>query len=823
MGFEVMINIMNNESIVSKTEFFPGKLTNWEQKEQIITLCCDNKVLLQVHLLTQDIVRFRFSTTGYFRDDFSYAIKPEFSPAKVPFKVEEKEHYLRISTTKLYIQIQKEGLLCNVFDKKNQLLLGDDKGFHWEKTELGDDIVKMSKVAHLEENYFGLGDKSCHLNLRGERLQNWVTDCYGYNADTDPLYRAIPFYFGLNDGHGYGVFFDNSFRSWFDFARERKNATSFWAHGGEMNYYFISGPSLMDVARHYVQLTGTPELPPLWALGFHQCKWSYYPEEEVKRIAHTFRKLEIPCDAIYLDIDYMDAYRCFTWNDKHFPYPQKMIRELKEAGFQTVVIIDPGIKIDPEYQVFREGLENDYFCKRTNGPYVQGKVWPGECYFPDFTRPEVRNWWKGLFKDLVRKMDVSGVWNDMNEPAIFDVPSKTFPLDVRHDYDGHPTSHLQAHNVYGMQMSRASYEGLKEFAYPNRPFLITRATFAGGQRFASAWTGDNTASWEHLQLANIQSQRMSISGFSFVGSDIGGFNSMPDGELFVRWLQMGVFHPLCRVHSIGLNDAGDEAIDEEAIEKNREKGLSRDQEPWSFGEPYTSIAKKTIELRYQLINYLYTSMWQYVNRGTPVLRPISFLDQYDPETPHRMEEFGFGDHMLVCPISEPDVEGRYLYLPEGLWYDFNTEQPIKGEQEIWTDSSLETIPVYIRGGAVLPLAPVMQYTNEKIMEVLDLHVYYKLGQENSELYLDEGNGYDYLDGKYRLHNFEVKGEGFSCVLTQSIEGKALHPTQAFRIIFHGLPFRAKSCLLDGKEVELSYTQNTTFVEAKWNFNKVEVK
>ena len=809
--------------MVRKTDCFPGKLTHWEQEGQTIMLYCDNNVLLQIHLLTDDMVRFRFSTTGYFTEDFSYAINPSFVPSRVTARIEDKESFIRILTPNLIIQLEKDGLICNIFDRKNKLLLSDEKGFHWEQTDLGDNIVKMSKLAQAEEHYFGLGDKSCHFNLRGERLQNWVTDSYGYKPDTDPLYRAIPFYFGLNDGKAYGIFFDNSFKTWFDFAHERKNATSFWAQGGEMNYYFMYGPELLDVARNYTRLTGTPELPPLWALGFHQCKWSYFPEEEVKRIANTFRSLEIPCDAIYLDIDYMDGYRCFTWNKEHFPHPQKMIRELRESGFKTVVIIDPGIRIDPDYHVFKEGLEKGYFCKRSNGPFMKGKVWPGECYFPDFTRPEVRKWWAGLFKDLIRKMEVTGVWNDMNEPAVFDVETRTFPHDVRHDYDGHPTSHLQAHNVYGMQMSRASYEGVKAFAYPHRPFLITRASFAGGQRFAAAWTGDNTASWEHLLLANVQSQRMSISGFSFIGSDIGGFDHMPDGELFVRWLQIGIFHPLCRVHSIGLNGAGNEAVNDDKIEQKREDGITREQEPWSFGEPYTSIARKTIELRYRLINYIYTCMWQYVSDGTPVLRPIAFLDQHDPETPHRMEEFGCGDHLLICPISEAGVEGRYLYLPEGLWYDFYTDRPIKGEQEIWTDASLDQIPLFIRGGAVLPLAPIMQFTNEKAVEILELHAYYKLGIEKSELYLDAGEGYDYLEGIYRLHKFELTGEGFSCSLHQNIEGQSDHPTRLFRIIFHGLPYKANICIIDDKTVPLSFTKNTTFVDVNWDFRKVEVK
>ena len=291
---------------------------------------------------------------------------------------------------------------------------------------------------------------------------------------------------GLKEGIGYGIFFDNSFRSHFDFAAERSEVTSFWAQGGEMNYYFIYGPGLLDVARSYTKLTGTPELPPLWAFGYHQCRWSYYPEIKLREVARGFRERAIPCDALYLDIDYMDGYRCFTWNKDHFPNPRKMVSELAEKGFKTVVIIDPGIKIDLDNDICNEGIDKGYFLKRQDGPFVRGRVWPGECFFPDFTHPDVREWWARLYLDLIRKDGVRGVWNDMNEPATFDLEGRTLYEDVRHDYDGHPCSHRKAHNVYGMQMSRASYEGVKRYSYPYRPFLITRATYSGGQRFASA-------------------------------------------------------------------------------------------------------------------------------------------------------------------------------------------------------------------------------------------------------------------------------------------------------------------------------------------------
>ncbi|MEO0469686.1 MAG: glycoside hydrolase family 31 protein [Bacteroidota bacterium] len=809
---------MDQNILENQTEFYPGSVTHWKQEGSRFQLFCDNGVILMLEILADRIIRFRYATQGYFDKDFSYAIDPVFEPEETPaVRVRDREQYLSVKTRVMECRVRKKGLHVSMLDARGKVMLEDDKGFHWEESPFGGNIVKMSKKARSDEAYFGLGDKTCHLNLRGERLQNWANDCFGYGSHTDPLYRSIPFYYGLHSGRAYGIFFDNSFRTHFDFGKERPEATSFWAQGGEMNYYFFFGPQLMEVAEQYAQLTGRPELPPRWAMGFHQCKWSYYPESQVKEIAAEFRSREIPCDAIYLDIDYMDGYRCFTWNNEHFPNPPRLLRELKEDGFHTVVIIDPGIKIDMDYPIFTEGLEKGYFCRRPDGPYVQGKVWPGECYFPDFTNPEVRTWWAGLFRDLIRKVGVSGVWNDMNEPAVFEVANKSVPDDVRHDYDGHPTSHRKAHNVYGMQMARATNDGVKHFAYPNRPFMITRASYAGGQRFSAAWTGDNNANWEHLKLASIQSQRMSISGFSFIGSDIGGFNYVPSGELFVRWLQCGIFHPLCRVHSIGYHDVGDAAVDEEAVAESMATREEVDQEPWSFGEEYTAVAKSTIELRYKLMPLLYTAFWQYVTYGTPVLRPLSFLDQSDPETLHRMEEFCVGDHLLVCPISDEGARGRYLYLPKGIWYDFRTDEPIPGEQEIWVEADLHEIPMFARAGGMIPQAPVMQYTNEKRIEVLDLHVYYKNGEENSLIYWDQGDGYDHEQGEYLLHKLTLQGENKALTLVQQVEGGYDADYDRIRLIIHGMPFKAKRCLVDGEPTQLDFHPTTTEVEVGFDF------
>ncbi|MFD1468907.1 glycoside hydrolase family 31 protein [Hymenobacter caeli] len=744
---------------------------------------CDNGVRLMLHVVTDKILRFRYLTDGPLAPDLSYAVPadaPRPGPTFLEF-VEKPDHY-RLTTARLICTVQKQGLKTRVLDRSGTVLSEDEKGFHWQyDDETGNDQVKMSKLVPPGVHYYGLGDKPANMNLRGHRFTNWGSDTYGYTKGSDPLYKNIPFYHVLHQRIAHGIFFDNTFRSYFDFAAERADVTSFWANGGELNYYFIYGPTLLEVTQEYTLLTCPPELPPLWTLGYHQCKWSYYPEANVKEIAAGLRERRIPCDALYLDIDYMDGFRCFTWHPTHFPEPQRMVQELAADGFKTVVIIDPGIKIDPGYSVYNEGLANDYFCRRADGPLMKGTVWPGLCNFPDYTKPPVREWWAGLFEGLIKDVGVAGVWNDMNEPAVFE--KGTFPADVRFDYDGQPASHLKAHNIYGMQMARATAAGVKRFAYPKRPFTITRSTYAGGQRYSSGWTGDNIASWEHLWLANIQCQRLSISGFSFIGSDIGGFIETPDGELYARWIALGAFHPFFRTHSSGDHN---------------------DQEPWSFGEPYTSLARHFIELRYRLLPYVYSTFWQYATQGTPMLRPLTFLDQNDPETYLRMAEFSLGDHLLVCPITTPGVDGRWMYLPRGDWYYYWTDEVKAGGTEVWASADLARIPLFVKAGAVVPMQPVLQFVGEKVVDELTLHVYYKNGSAESVLYDDGGEGYAYQEQDQRtVRRFALTGSPTGLAISQTIEGPYQPAYATYRVVLHGLPGPPAGASADGQPLEIA--------------------
>src|SRR5690625_302486 len=498
----------------------------------------------------------------------------------------------------------------------------------------------------------------------------------------------------------------------------------------------------------------------------------------------------------------MDDYGTCTWDLDLFTVLQTMIDDLSGQGFKTIVMINPGVKVDNDYVVYRQGLENGYFCTRPDGEIVIVPVWPSKCTFPDFTNPEVRDWWGSLYEDMIAHQKINGIWNDMNEPAVFEVSSKTFPTDIRHQFDGHPCIHKKAHNIYGMQMARASLEGMKKHNPGKRPFLLTRANFAGGQRYAALCTGDNVASWDHLKLASEQALRLSISGYSSVGSDVGGFVKEPGAELFTRWLQLAIFHPLFRNHSMGYNVDGAAAVKKEEVEL-RMSELDSDQEPWTFGEHYTAINRSVIELRYRLLHYLYTAFYKYVQRGTPILRPLGYYDQSDRQAVKQNDEFIVGDHLLVSPVFEEGATGIDTYFPRGDWYDYRSNRLLEGGQKHHIEAPLEEIPFFIRAGAVLPLREVMQYTTERDPEQLELNVYYSDTPAESQLYEDAEEGYDYREGDYRLTTFALTPGRGALTLTAKREGSYEPGYHKTVINLIGLPSEPSVIRVDGEEVSVN--------------------
>jgi alpha-glucosidase len=802
-----------------------GKVTDVvDLGQQTFAVKSAGKVELQLQLWSADMIRIRF-TVGRPGRDFSYARDEGARPQDAENSLKKQGDGWRITTPTLYVDVAKADGKLTITDRQSKRVVHQfSESFYGRSTLLrGLEQVRIQLKTSKNEAIYGLGDKAGATNLQGTKWANWNEDSFAFGPNHKTIYRSIPFFYGLQDGHAYGLFLDNTYRTSFDFNSKNNDVTTIWADGGEFDYYFINGPQLDDVAIRYHQLTGKPELPPLWAMGFHQCRWSYYPESRVRELAKTFRDKKIPCDAIYLDIDYMDGYRCFTWNKEYFPDPKTMIADLKADGFHTVVMIDPGIKVDENYPVYSEGMEQDVYCRRSSGEVMIGPVWPPECVWPDYTDPYVRDWWGPLYKELYNDHGVSGFWNDMNEPAMFKVNKLTFPMDVMHNYDGEPTNHKKAHNIYGMQMTRASYDGLKALQPAKRPFLLGRASFCGGQRYASLWTGDNVASWEHLQIANRQCLRMAISGFSMVGTDIGGFVDDPTPEMLTRWLQLSVFHPFMRIHSMGNNADGAAEVEAEAI-KQAEKDNRQDQEPWVHDKKHTKRNRKAIEMRYQLLPYLYSSFAKHTQSGLPVLRNLFFYDQTDKDCLQYGDQFMYGEDLMVAPVLKPGLKRMSVYLPKGDWYDFWTGAPYNGQQKITVKVKAERIPVFVRAGAVLPTVDVTQHTAEmRKLRNLELSVFLADHGESS-FYWDAGEGYGYQAGQYCQRTFEVKNSGKKTTLRQTVEGDFNPSFKTAQLRFVGLQYPATRFTVDGRAMTagIFYAKRAVIITVPIDFEEVTV-
>jgi alpha-glucosidase len=595
---------------------------------------------------------------------------------------------------------------------------------------------------------YGLGEKYDWMNRIETATENWNTDVLGisplHHGLIKTYHTAMPFHITACEHFMTGRYFDNSFRTRFNFDQERKGIFHFSADGGALDSYIMIGDSVKAINRSYAKLTGTMPMPRMDYLGYQQCRWSYMDESEVLEIAKTMRKYDIPLDIIYLDIDYMDAYKVFTYDELRFGNIKKMTDELRAMGIKTVAIIDPGVKVEKGYFMYDEGIKGNYFVTTPEGaPYV-GQVWPGDSVYPDFAQEEVRTWWGKHHQKLI-DMGIDGVWNDMNEPADSSTEDKTIPSDSVHlDDDGAFKTHAEIHNLYATYEAKSTYDAMKTMTN-KRPFVLTRAASSGTQRHAALWTGDNSSLWEHLEGAIPMLVNLGLTGYSFIGGDIGGFLENSHGELLVRWTQLGTFMPLFRNHS------------------------SKDtlyQEPWCFGDEVLLDVKKAIENRYQLISYLYSHMRESHLKGDPVIRPM-FFESLSKETMNLNDQFFFGKDLLVCPVYRPGVTKRMVYLPEGDWYDYQTGEKYTGGYQV-VDAPLNKIPVFVKSGTILPIDPIRSFISGP-SERIALRVYGgRTG--TTDLYIDDGISFDYEHGKCVQVTFEYRVKGDSVYMQESIEG-----------------------------------------------------
>lgn len=762
-----------------------GDITHYHFDQQRLDLRC-GEAAVRIEVLAPDLVRVRLAPDGHFDHGFSYAVaRSDWPAAEVAF--EAREDALELRCPAVTCRVQRAPCRISFYDPTGRLLAADAEGLGWGEPVDGDRPVVCRQRLLPGSHFYGLGEKAFPMERRGRRFELYNTDPACYQLYDDPINQSVPFFLGLvpvessNAGGrssataAYGVLFDNPARSFFDFGHSHGEVLSFEAVAGELRYYLMVAPKLLDALETYVDLTGHMPLPPLWALGYHQARWSYPDEATVREVAAEFRRRHIPCDAIYLDIDYMDGYRCFTWNREAFPSYRSMIADLRAEGVRTVAIIDAGVKVDPGYAVHDDGLARGSFLRNADGSLFQGPVWPGDCYFPDFTDPAVRAWWGDLYAGLLED-GVAGFWNDMNEPALFD--DHVLPDDVPFSLEGLGATHRQAHSAYGTQMARATADGLARLRPNQRHLVISRAAYAGHQRHAMVWTGDNFSTWEHLRLTVAMGLSLGLSGIAFHGADVGGFAGDCSGELLARWTQLGAFSPFFRNHA-AMGTAN--------------------QEPWAFGPEIEAICRRAIELRYQLLPAIYTAFWQSWQTGAPIMQPLVLAHQYDPLVAALDDQFKLGGDLLVAPVLEPGANGRHVYLPAGQWVDFWSAERLAGGRHVWAPAPLDTIPLFVKAGSVLPMQPVQQHTGEPPAEAITLRVYPGIGE--SAWYEDDGQTLAYQSGEFRLTRFAVRGDDTWVEVKVASEGPFTSPRRRWRWQIAGVAAAPDTVEVDGEVVQ----------------------
>jgi len=725
---------------------------------------------LRITAVRDDIIRVRIAPSAALAEDASWAVLPESRHKSVGVQPLQDAASIGFRTAALDVRVERNPLRLVIRDLAGNVVSADAVG-RPTKFQLGG--FSVYKQMPGSEHYFGLGDKTGSFDRREQAYTLWNTDV-GPQESVDPLYKAIPFFLAINGAQSYGIFLDNTWRTWFDFGKRFRDAIAFGAEGGPLDYYFIYGPTPKQVVEGYAYLTGKPPLPPLWALGFQQSRYTYTPESKLREIATRLRSDRIPSDVVYLDIDYQDRNRPFTVDSKTFPNFPGLVSDLRKQHFHLVNITDLHIAHAPSqgYAPYDTGHAGDQFVKNPDGSEFVGIVWPGPAVFPDFTRAQTREWWGGLYQQFV-KDGVAGFWNDMNEPSVFDGPGKTMPLNTVHrieepGFNTRTATHAEIHNIVGLENARATYEGLLKLRPDERPFVLTRATYAGGQRYGFTWTGDNSATWNHLRLATQMVLNLGLSGIPFVGADVGGFNGSPSSDLLTRWVELAAFSPFFRDHA--------------------DKG-TLPHEIWVNGPEQETIRRRYIETRYRLLPYIYSLADESSRTGLPVMRPVflEFPEIFAPSAPgfdHWDTEFMLGPDLLVAPQPFGEMMDDYVIsFPAGAWYDFWTGQKMPAQpsapsiaevvtakagstfpEQHRTHPRLDTMPVFVRGGSILPLQPLIQNTDETPGGPLELRVY--PGEHCAgSIYLDDGHTFAYQQGKYLRQSLSCHADEKSVQLT----------------------------------------------------------
>jgi alpha-glucosidase len=756
---------------------------------------------LRVDVLRPDLVRIQISQGGRFDASPTHAVVGRPGPPP-PFTCRVADDAITVATAAMRVCVRRAPFALDAYRADGSAVFESYRTPAGESQAYGvhNNRFVVTRRRAPQDAFLGLGEKTRAFNRAGHDYLLWNTDIFGPAALSpelgdlpkddpardpkstvfDPYYISIPFFYHLpvdrSPAAMAGFFVDNGYRGAFEFSGA--DCYRYQFTGGQYTEYVFAGPDMKSILAGYTALTGTMAAPPLWALGYHQCRWYPYTQETLLALAARFRERDIPCDVLWLDIDYMDGYRVFTWNRKTFPDPDAMLKTLRERGFRAITIIDPGVKIDPGYPVFDDGLRRGVFCLTDSGRVYRGAVWPGSSAFPNFADPKARRWWGRLNAAHV-KSGLAGIWNDMNEPVTFTGE----PTDMRFDHGGRSFPHERFHNQYALLMAMGTTEGLRAAMPQRRTFVLSRAGSPGIQRYAANWMGDNCSRWEHLAMSIPMALGLGVSGQPFVGCDAGGFAEAARPELLVRWMQYAALTPFFRNHNCD----------------------KKDQYPWSFGPAEEALCREAIRLRYRLLPYLYSTFMAATETGAPIQRPLVYDFQSDPATLYLDDQYLLGEALLVAPVCAPGVTRRRVYLPEGTWYDWHTGTRRVGPRYVTAEAPLDYIPLLARGGHVIPALETAPASTAGLRpESVDLHVFVPQadGAWRSLLHEDDGLTFAYREGACYRTAFDLERSGERIVLRGRVTGNG-YPEFArrrFRVVFHGLA--ADAVAVDGERTPL---------------------
>ena len=756
---------------------------------------CDTGLALRVTVLDDHSVRLHYVRRGAPAQERGWVGDTRQFSGPVAIAVDQTAGKLSVTTAALTIDASGPTCSLAIRDRAGTVLWQESAPYRAD----GTGAVSFGRKLDDGEHIYGLGEKTGVSDRRGRTFDMWNSDpawsdpTGQYRTITDPIYQSHPFFLSLRQGgRATGAFLANTHRTAFDVGKTAPDALAMSAVAGDVDLFFFDGPTPAAVLDGYTKLVGRPFLPPLWALGYQQSRWSYTPATRVEEVAAEFRRRSLPADGIWLDIDYMDGFRDFTWNPSTFADPSGLMRRLGGRGFKVTAILDPGIKSEPggQYGVYNTGISDRRFIFGADQNPVVREVWPGAAVFPDFTSPGTRQWWGDLVGDFT-KSGLRGLWIDMNEPAVF--TKDGFPLDARVDGEGVPTTFAEVKNVYALLMASATYEGALRAAPDRRPFILTRAGFAGIQRYAAVWTGDAQSTWDHLAMTPAMLAGMSASGVAFVGSDIGGFGGSPAPELYGRWFEVGSFSPFFRSHvATGAPD----------------------QEPWSFGPEVESVARRMLTLRYTLLPYWYDVYVAATRGGVPLLRPLWFEFPADDEAARHDDEFFIGPWLLVAPVMAANVTARDVYLPPGTFYDYYTGARYQGPALVKMPAPLGRIPLLVRAGAILPTQDVIDHVGAPSNGKKYLDVFPGIVGSSSpiDLYEDDGETNAYRTGVFATTTASstMTAEGLSLDIAAPL-GTFKTTATAVIVRVHGVASTPSEVRVDGIAAAVAYDVGTRVV------------